>query len=84
MLVKRIAALIAALSVVCAFAWAQNAKVKDIRQTYLWDVTHSMKGKLKPNPNIWQPDKDALVADTQAISDESTEIVVIPFQHIPL
>ena len=60
---------------------AQNAKVKDIRQTYLWDVTLSMKGKPKPNPNIWEAVKKALVADIQAIPDESTEIVVIPFQH---
>lgn len=81
MLMKRRAALIAALLFVCAAAWAQNAKVKDIRQTYLWDVTLSMKGKPKSNPNIWEPVKKALIADIQAIPDESTEIVVIPFQH---
>lgn len=66
--------------------WAQNAQVKDIRQTYLWDVTLSMKGQGKDqngnkNPNIWEIVKKALIEDIQAISDESTEIVVIPFQH---
>ena len=66
--------------------WAQNARVKDIRQTYLWDVTLSMKGQGKDqngnkNPNIWEAVKKALVEDIQAIPDESTEIVVIPFQH---
>ena len=81
MLMKRRPALVMSLLFVCAVAWGQNAKVKDIRQTYLWDVTLSMKGKPKPNPNIWEPVKKALIADIQAIPDESTEIVVIPFQH---
>lgn len=78
---KRIVALIAALLLASVVSWSQNARVKDIRQTYLWDVTLSMKGKPKPNPNIWEPVKKALIADIQAIPDESTEIVVIPFQH---
>ena len=78
---KRIVALIAALLFAAVVSWSQNARVKDIRQTYLWDVTLSMKGKPKSNPNIWEPVKKALIADIQAIPDESTEIVVIPFQH---
>lgn len=78
---KRIVALIAALLLAAVVSWSQNARVKDIRQTYLWDVTLSMKGKPKSNPNIWEPVKKALIADIQAIPDESTEIVVIPFQH---
>lgn len=83
--IKRLS-LIAALFAVSTMTWAQNVRVKDIRQTYLWDVTLSMQGKGldqngNKNPNIWDTVKDALIADIEAIPDESTEIVVIPFQH---
>ena len=67
-------------------SFGQTANVKDVRQTYLWDVTLSMQGKAKdkagnPSPNIWKQVKEALIADIQQISDDRTEIVVIPFQH---
>ena len=83
--IKRLS-LITVLFAVSTVTWAQNIRVKDIRQTYLWDVTLSMQGKGvdqngNKNPNIWEIVKDALVADIEAIQDESTEIVVIPFQH---
>ena len=65
-------------------AFAQSGNVKDVRQTYLWDVTLSMQGKAPGCPNIWEPVKEALIADIQQISDDRTEIVVIPFQHIAL
>lgn len=69
-----------------AFSFAQNGNVKDVRQTYLWDVTLSMQGKAKnsdgtPTPNIWNQVKSAIIADIQQITDDRTEIVVIPFQH---
>ena len=85
LLIKRLS-LIATLLAISALTWAQNAQVKDQRYSYLWDVTLSMKGKGldqngKKNPNIWDKVQDALIADIEAISDESTEIVVIPFQH---
>lgn len=60
---------------------AQSSKVKDVRQTYLWDVTLSMKGKVAGCPDIWEKVKTAIIDDIMQISDERTEIVVIPFQH---
>ena len=70
----------------CSWLMAQTGNVKDIRQTYLWDVTLSMQGKAKisdgtPTPNIWKQVKSAIVKDIESITDEHTEIVVIPFQH---
>lgn len=69
-----------------ALAYAQSWNVKDVRQTYLWDVTLSMQGKAKnsdgtPTPAIWNQVKTAIIEDIQQISDDRTEIVVIPFQH---
>lgn len=66
--------------------YAQTSVVKDVRQTYLWDVTLSMQGKAIMNdgshtPNIWNEVKGAIIADIESISDDRTEIVVIPFQH---
>lgn len=70
----------------CSFMFAQSGNVKDIRQTYLWDVTLSMQGKAKMNngtntPDIWNEVKRAIITDIESISDDRTEIVVIPFQH---
>lgn len=67
-------------------SFAQSRNVKDVRQTYLWDVTLSMQGKAKMNngsntPNIWNEVKRAIITDIESISDDRTEIVVIPFQH---
>lgn len=65
---------------------AQSNMVKDVRQTYLWDVTLSMQGKAKNpdgtfTPNIWNQVKSAIINDIESIQDDRTEIVVIPFQH---
>lgn len=67
-------------------AFSQSYNVKDVRQTYLWDVTLSMQGKARNSdgtqtPNIWNQVKGAIIADIQQITDDRTEIVVIPFQH---
>ena len=62
-------------------AFAQSGNVKDVRQTYLWDVTLSMQGKAPGAPDIWEQVKEAIITDIQQISDDRTEIVVIPFQH---
>lgn len=59
-------------------ATAQN-HAKDIRQTYLWDVTLSMKG-YNNAPKIYDKVVDVLVKDINRIDNERTEIVVIPFQ----
>lgn len=61
--------------------FAQSSKVKDTRQTYLWDVTLSMKGKAAGCPDIWDKVKSSIIEDINQISDERTEIVVVPFQH---
>ena len=81
---KALLTLIALASFTLAFA--QSGNVKDVRQTYLWDVTLSMQGKAKnsdgtPTPAIWNQVKSAIIDDIQQISDDRTEIVVIPFQH---
>ena len=80
-------ALLTLLALACfTLAYSQSGNVKDVRQTYLWDVTLSMQGKAKnsdgtPTPNIWNQVKSAIIDDIQQISDDRTEIVVIPFQH---
>ena len=66
--------------------FAQTSQVKDVRQTYLWDVTLSMQGKAKntdgtQTPDIWKQVKCAIIEDIKSIQDDRTEIVVIPFQH---
>ena len=64
-----------------AITFSQSGNVKDIRQTYLWDVTLSMQGKAPGCPDIWNKVKEAMISDIKQISDDRTEIVVIPFQH---
>ena len=56
-----------------------QGQFKDVRQTYLWDVTLSMKG-YNGAPNIYDKVVDVMVKDIQSITNERTEIVVIPFQ----
>ena len=56
-----------------------QGQFKDVRQTYLWDVTLSMKG-FKGAPDIYDKVVDVMVKDIQSITNERTEIVVIPFQ----
>ena len=81
---KILISLIALIAYTLTFG--QTANVKDVRQTYLWDVTLSMQGKAKNSdgtqtPNIWTQVKNAIITDIKSISDDLTEIVVIPFQH---
>lgn len=56
-----------------------QGQFKDVRQTYLWDVTLSMKG-YNGAPDIYSKVVDVIVKDIQSITNERTEIVVIPFQ----
>lgn len=68
------------IALICfSLAFAQSGNVKDVRQTYLWDVTLPMQGKAPGCPNIWEQVKEAIITDIQQISDDRTEIVVIPF-----
>lgn len=61
-----------------ALVFAQG-NFKDVRQTYLWDVTLSMKGYNKA-PDIYDKVVDVMIKDIQSIDNERTEIVIIPFQ----
>lgn len=67
------------LSIFSVFVFSQKY-AKDIRQTYLWDVTLSMKGH-GGTPNIYTAVIDVMIKDIESISNERTEIVVIPFQN---
>ena len=65
---------------------------KKKRFIYLWDVTHSMQGKGFQDPktgkyNAYRQEADIydqvvaeMIRDINSITDETTEIVVIPFQ----
>ena len=56
-----------------------QGQFKDVRQTYLWDVTLSMKG-YNGAPDIYDKVVEVMVKDIQSITNERTEIVVVPFQ----
>ncbi len=77
---------IRALLALAAIGWmcggqtlCAQSHTKDIRQTYLWDVTLSMKGYGNA-PKIYDKVVDVLEKDINLIDNERTEIVVIPFQ----
>lgn len=63
------------------FIIQSNAQSKSERRIYLWDVTLSMQGYLEKTPNIYDKIVKFLVNEINSISDESTEIVVCPFQE---
>lgn len=56
-----------------------QGQFKDVRQTYLWDVTLSMKG-YNGAPDIYDEVAEVMVRDIESVTNERTEIVVIPFQ----
>ena len=56
-----------------------QGKFKDVRQTYLWDVTLSMKG-FNGAPDIYDQVVDVMIKDINSVTNERTEIVVVPFQ----
>ena len=73
---------------VCLSA-AVTAQIKTQRRVYLWDVTLSMFGEkcvggfVQKDPNglnIYKEVRNFLVQDIRSITDESTEIIVLPFQ----
>lgn len=66
------------ISLLCCSA-SVFSQTKDIRITYLWDVTLSMKG-FNGTPNIYDDVVRVLEKDINLIDNERTEIVVIPFQ----
>lgn len=59
---------------------AQGNSYKDIRLTYLWDVTLSMKG-YNGSHNIYDKVVSAMIKDIESVTNERTEIVVVPFQN---
>lgn len=54
-------------------------QVKDVRLTYLWDVTLSMKG-YNGSPDIYEKVVNAMAKDIESVTNDRTEIVVVPFQ----
>lgn len=57
------------------------SQFKNERRIYLWDVTLSMKGQGSLNePDIYDNVVKAIEIDINSISDEETEIIVLPFQ----
>lgn len=63
------------------FFLQSNAQYKNQRRIYLWDVTLSMKGYQGKTPDIYDKIVKFLEKEINSISDESTEIVVCPFQE---
>lgn len=57
------------------------AQGKSQRRIYLWDVTLSMKGYKDRTPDIYDDVVDFLRNEINSLTDESTEIVVLPFQE---
>jgi hypothetical protein len=57
------------------------AQSKSQRRIYLWDVTLSMKGYQGRTPDIYGSVVDFLKREIDSLRDESTEIVVLPFQE---
>lgn len=57
---------------------AQN---KFQRRIYLWDVTLSMKGWNGKTPDIYDDVVDFLKREINSLTDEKTEIIVLPFQE---
>ena len=66
-------------SLLLSLSMCAQGQFKDVRQTYLWDVTLSMKG-FSGAPDIYDKVVDVMIKDIQSISNERTEIVIIPFQ----
>ena len=62
----------------CFEIFSQN---KSQRRIYLWDVTLSMKGFEGKTPDIYDDVVDFLKREINSITDESTEIIVLPFQE---
>ncbi|MFI3302575.1 MAG: vWA domain-containing protein [Rikenellaceae bacterium] len=59
---------------------AQNSQYKDERRIYMWDVTLSMQGYQDKTPDIFDKVVTAIKADINSITDEQTEIVILPYQ----
>lgn len=56
-----------------------DMEIKKERKIYLWDVTLSMQGH--GGDDIWNKVKNQLISDIKKITDPSTEIWIVPFQH---
>lgn len=63
-----------------SFSGHISAQNKSERRIYLWDVTLSTKG-FGGTPNIYNDVVEFLEKEINSITDESTEIVVLPFQE---
>lgn len=68
----------------------ENPRAKIDRRIYVWDVTKSMQGhnrktqQYDPTIDVWDKFVKWLKDDIAAITDSSTELVVLPFQETVL
>ncbi len=68
-------------------AESESPKVKIDRRIYVWDVTKSMQGhnrktqQYDPSIDVWDKFVEWLKDDIEAITDSSTELVILPFQE---
>ena len=62
-------------------SFSQTPKMQVDRRIYLWDVTLSMQGYQGKTPDIWDNVTAFLKKDIENISDENTELVILPFQE---
>jgi hypothetical protein len=69
------------ITIFLGLAMTMAAQTKSQRRIYLWDVTLSMKGYEGRTPDIYDEVVKFLEQEINSITDESTEIVVLPFQE---
>lgn len=68
--------------VLCQGVFAQNnSQFSKERRVYLWDVTLSMKGYKNKTPDIWDKVVKSLCENINSVMDESTEIIILPYQE---
>ncbi len=81
------------LLTISSILWTERAQAQTSRQQkidrriYIWDVTKSMQGhNSKTNDydasiDVWDKVVDFLKKDIEAITDSSTELIMLPFQE---
>jgi len=78
---KSIREIILVLVITCFFLQDAAAQSKTQRRIYLWDVTLSMKGYKGLTPDIYEDVVRFLKREITSLTDEFTEIIVLPFQE---
>lgn len=73
--------LVSLLGIFVLSGFSQVSERQIGRYIYLWDVTLSMQGYNNETPDIWDDVVKIITNHIGSISDESTELVVLPFQE---